>query len=78
MFEYARTHLPGTVDILSQENDAMAEGEGPVEKEERVDAVYSEHLLPSAIQKGVKSGRFYQGVYHASRFVDLHSRCLSS
>ena len=52
------------MDILAQ----AAEDQSVAEPSEKPDTTYAEHLLPSAIQRGIKGGRLHQGVYHASRY----------
>jgi hypothetical protein len=68
VLDYAAAYKPDTVDILAQAADPMQEA---AEKDDKSEQTYTEYLLPSAIQRGIKNGRLYQGVYHASRSANV-------
>lgn len=65
VYEYVRslTEHPSLLDLLAGGSLDVDEGERPMK--ERL--IFPEHLLLSAVQTGVKSGRYLQGVFQGSR-----------
>ena len=64
--DYARQFVPSTVDHLAQVSLEAQEPDA-ADKPTKSDEKFAEHLLLSAIQRGIKNGKLHQGVYHASR-----------
>eukprot|EP00042_Codosiga_hollandica_P046300 m.485558 g.485558 ORF g.485558 m.485558 type:complete len:1099 (+) comp57208_c0_seq10:182-3478(+) len=71
---YVGKHRPELSDVLAASTDALEGDDDPSEAATSVSdksrdgfVNFPEHVPLSAIQRGIKSGHYLQGVYHASR-----------